>query len=548
MTIGGGSYFRGWASMQQPLNDKSGTVGSPEVLIGHVLDVNYDVDPGKIRVRLMGLSKEVNDDDISIEAYPSDINQLKYPLPGEIVLVVQGVRNLFANNKVIAAYYYITTLTSNQSITFNSDPFIGQTIPANQADKIITPEYIHRFEAKLNSGDSFIQAGTENVTVKEKSPLKPYEGDMILQGRFGSTIRLGSTSANKNDNQWSEKGGAPGNPITIISANRAPGRTLVTEDVNKNDSTVYIATSQTVPIEMFTSAELRTHLYKYDIKNTAGDYIAAVNDLTSFVESPEEETILFTVTGMASDLSEIPDISARASDSFYRLSGKLAEIVNSIPDSVLDPIPQPSSGAYLNNKKQALSLILVDGLPVEKTTGKALLALKKAAAEVGISIQLGSGYRPQFGSSFTAKSSNGFVVTFTTQESLRRDRSRWKMSERAKYNSDNDFIFKADARAFRPQTAPPGLSKHGDGIAVDVSTGSRVSFDRVLYVDNYIWMIKNSWKFGFVRTVSTEEWHFEYQPEMALKGPYGGIQQALTNKNKRNEFLFYKDLGLDNLA
>lgn len=543
MSVGGGSFFKGWSSMQRPMSGGSTGAASQDVLIGQVLDVNYDDDIGKIRVRLLGLSKEVNDDDIDVEAYPSDLNQLKYPLPGEIVLIVNGIRNLFANSKVLRVYYYITTLSSNQSITFNSDPFIGQSVSTKDASEVFTPEYTHRFERKLRSLDSFVEnasstnISSEGVIIREKSPLKPFEGDMILQGRFGSTIRLGSTSANRNDNQWSDKGGAPGNPITILSANRSKGRALVVEDVNRNDSTVYIATSQTIPVEMFTSSQLRTHMYKYDITNTAGDFISTVNDLTSFVESPEEEVAYFSA-GIPTDLSVFPDIPANAS---------LQDILNSIPDELLDEIPPSSKGPFITNNKSSLKLILVDSQPIEKTAGKALLALKKVAASEGVNILLGSGYRPQFGPNFNGKSSKGVSVVFTTQETLRRDKSRWKSAERQKYNSDNDFIFKANSSAYSPQTAPPGKSKHGDGIAADVNTGSRVSFSGILTNVNYVWMVKNSWRFGFVRTVSTEEWHFEYQPAMSRKGPYGGIPQALSSKSKRDSLLFYKDLGLDSL-
>ena len=52
-------------------------------------------------------------------------------------------------------------------------------------------------------------------------------------------------------------------------------------------------------------------------------------------------------------------------------------------------------------------------------------------------------------------------------------------------------------------------------------------------------MIKNSWKFGFLRTVGSEEWHYEYWPEKAKSGPYG----KLSNSNKQ----YWSDLGLNNL-
>jgi hypothetical protein len=99
---------------------------------------------------------------------------------------------------------------------------------------------------------------------------------------------------------------------------------------------------------------------------------------------------------------------------------------------------------------------------------------------------------------------------------------------------------KAPSAAFDPATAPPKASQHGNGIAVDVNTGGRNNFTP-LNDTVYKWMIQNSWKFGFVRTVGSEEWHYEYYPTVAMKGPYAKI--AGTNNNK-----FYTDLSLDRIT
>jgi len=50
--------------------------------------------------------------------------------------------------------------------------------------------------------------------------------------------------------------------------------------------------------------------------------------------------------------------------------------------------------------------------------------------------------------------------------------------------------------------APPGTSNHQIGIAVDVTTKGR---------GQYAWLCKNAWKYGFVRTVMHERWHWEYR-------------------------------------
>jgi peptidoglycan hydrolase-like protein with peptidoglycan-binding domain len=53
--------------------------------------------------------------------------------------------------------------------------------------------------------------------------------------------------------------------------------------------------------------------------------------------------------------------------------------------------------------------------------------------------------------------------------------------------------------------ARPGYSNHQGGIAVDVNVGATSSA-------TYRWMANNASRFGFVRTVPSEPWHWEYRP------------------------------------
>ena len=85
--------------------------------------------------------------------------------------------------------------------------------------------------------------------------------------------------------------------------------------------------------------------------------------------------------------------------------------------------------------------------------------------------------------------------------------------------------------------APPGQSNHQLGIAVDVGTKGR---------GQYAWLCKNAWKYGFVRTVMHERWHWEYRgtypgmtpPEWAVPPGTGMFQfvpeQHITGVNSRS--------------
>ena len=82
-------------------------------------------------------------------------------------------------------------------------------------------------------------------------PLLPFSGDNIFEGRFGNSIRLGSTARN-GFNDWSSVG-ENGDPILIIrngqplnSTNEA--WTPQIEDINNDLSSIWITSTQQIPI------------------------------------------------------------------------------------------------------------------------------------------------------------------------------------------------------------------------------------------------------------------------------------------------------------
>jgi len=57
--------------------------------------------------------------------------------------------------------------------------------------------------------------------------------------------------------------------------------------------------------------------------------------------------------------------------------------------------------------------------------------------------------------------------------------------------------------------AKAGNSNHQNGIAVDFDAHTG---------DNYEWMVKNAWKYGFIRSTPRERWHWEYWGDWKIDG------------------------------
>jgi hypothetical protein len=62
--------------------------------------------------------------------------------------------------------------------------------------------------------------------------------------------------------------------------------------------------------------------------------------------------------------------------------------------------------------------------------------------------------------------------------------------------------------------AKPGFSNHQDGFAYDFAISGYEGNPR------YDWLKRNGPRFGFVRTVNREPWHWEYRPAIAQTGAY----------------------------
>ncbi len=139
---------------------------------------------------------------------------------------------------------YLTNLNSpSQTKSYDS-------IQAGATNK----ESNEEFELDLNgqSGGNFI----ENGNIK---PILPFAGDNIIEGRFGNTIRLGSTTTVDGDivNNWSSIG-TQGSPITIIKNGQATvtgsneSWVPTVESINDDPTSIYLTSTQRIPLEIAT--------------------------------------------------------------------------------------------------------------------------------------------------------------------------------------------------------------------------------------------------------------------------------------------------------
>jgi len=196
-----------------------------------------------------GLSAITNDSTSNTIAIPLLPNIKQYPLINELTYVIflPGA-NLTENPNSSVAYYFPPSNVWN-SQHHNAVPVSPNLTSAEDRDYVSTTLGSYR-RVTDNSTDIFL-----GKTFDEKTnihPLLPYEGDIIYEGRWGNSIRLGSTVKNSFiPNEWSLVGNN-GDPITIFRNGQTnyPSDPWVpeTESVNKDLSSIYLTSTQKLPL------------------------------------------------------------------------------------------------------------------------------------------------------------------------------------------------------------------------------------------------------------------------------------------------------------
>ena len=92
-----------------------------------------------------------------------------------------------------------------------------------------------------------VTLGEDFPEIADINPMFPFEGDTILEGRLGQSLRFSQTVPGKTP--WT--GSAAGYPIIVISNGQVQvgnGFEFITEDINQDYGSIYITSNQQIPL------------------------------------------------------------------------------------------------------------------------------------------------------------------------------------------------------------------------------------------------------------------------------------------------------------
>jgi len=207
-------------------------------------------------------------------ALPLYSNQKYFPLPGEIVLLMDLPSAPSPITNKTEETYYLSVINA-----WNSPQFNGLFL---EEDKTI-----------------LYNAFEQNSDFRG---LQTFEGDYILEGRFGNSIRFGSTNraGGQDLSPWSTNPNElVNNPITLITNqhnSKLPNSDLFVEDINKDGSSIYLTSNQSIPLDIG-NIVLSNITNPVSIKDYSNPQ-AIINADRTIISSKSDEVFIFGKSGV----------------------------------------------------------------------------------------------------------------------------------------------------------------------------------------------------------------------------------------------------------
>lgn len=188
---------------------------------------------GAIKCRpLDSYQEEVSDNNNLLIAYPLNSNIKQFPVKHEIVLLQYTVN-------------YTPSLESRleHSNKLYWKPSIGIW---NHPHHNANPDQSQSSEEELSQGLDFNGTLEEAATI---NPLQPVQGDILIEGRYGQSVRFSGGSSSLTP--WTDDTNI-GDPITILSNGQIEtdqGFKPIFEDINEDFSSIYLTSNHSIYLE-----------------------------------------------------------------------------------------------------------------------------------------------------------------------------------------------------------------------------------------------------------------------------------------------------------
>ena len=274
-------------------------------------------------------------------AIPLNTSVRTLPLVNEIVYVIQGPsrKRLLGGDAQSTTFYYTNSIPIWNSTDVNALP--SQVTSGDEnTDSNSLGDIQSGISNNPNNPKGGATLGDVFVDQGDIKNLYPQEGDVIFEGRFGNSLRFGATgkiSGSFDDfdvspqNPWSQNGNQ-GDPITILRNGQTKDALKfdvwqpVFEDINNDDSSIYLTSQQNIPLQI-----------AYSTLTSYGIDVTPPEDTTAeFQKIGEQLGDQFTSNNNSDDVTSVRD-SVNVEPDLSTDPNRVQPLFPGIGDNIIQP-------------------------------------------------------------------------------------------------------------------------------------------------------------------------------------------------------------------
>lgn len=246
-------------------------------------------------------------------ALPMDSNISEYPLVSEIVVI----------HTALNRFYYTRKLNVSSRVTSQALPGLNEELsPAKTG-----PVPLHPGATASPQKQGLTKNNSLGISFKDLglARLRHDEGDIVIEGRSGSSIRLGAAWTKASNFQATGREQAPNllfrvGPDTRAAVTPEFGQTL--ENINSDASSVYLVTDQIVPLTYATEKAATHRASIKDFPKRLDGCQIVINTDRFVVNSKKDKILGFGLNGI--HWTSAKDFTVDADRDFVsKIGGKL---------------------------------------------------------------------------------------------------------------------------------------------------------------------------------------------------------------------------------
>lgn len=241
---------------------------------------------GRAKVRILNINDTTSKKDLYY-ADPLNAYQSTFPLVGEYVLLFRA----------LGRYYYTGPINITRKITQNAQPLFGDLVDAAKPDNVKSRQRAalggilkRKPQIKTQAGDEFLEANVQ--------PVKVFEGDVVYQGRYGHSIRFGTSQMHLRPDRQSPnivlRTGQSKNSLKVENNKSS----LTIEDLDADASSIYMTSDEVLP---FTPATRNSSTFLYSMISKPSTFDGAqvlINSDTLVFNSKLKSIYMFSKEGI----------------------------------------------------------------------------------------------------------------------------------------------------------------------------------------------------------------------------------------------------------